>query len=123
MVIHILKICGGLIYKVLEIIFRQALLTGVFPSEWKKGNIVSVHEKGDMQKIKNYCPVSLLPICGKIFERLIFKEIFWFFISNNPILPKQSGFKPGDLCINQSLSITNEIYKSFADGSEVRGVF
>ena len=76
MVIHILKICGGLIYKVLEIIFRQALLTGVFPSEWKKVNIVSVHEKGDMQKIKNYCPVSLLPICGKIFERLIFKEIF-----------------------------------------------
>ena len=36
--IRILKICGDSIYEPLEIIFRQALLTGVFPSEWKKGN-------------------------------------------------------------------------------------
>ena len=36
----------------------------------------------------------------------------------------QSGFKPGDLCINQLLSITHEIYRnSFDDGLEVRGVF
>ena len=35
----------------------------------------------------------------------------------------QPGFKPGDSCINQLLSITHEIYKSFDDGLEVRGVF
>ena len=35
----------------------------------------------------------------------------------------QSGFKPGDSCINQLLSITHEIYKSFDDGLDVRGVF
>ena len=121
--IRMLKICGDSIYEPLEIIFRQALLTGVFPSEWKKGNIVPVHKKSDKQNIKNYRPVSLLPICGKIFERLIFNEMFKFFTSNNLISPNQSGFKPGDSCINQLLSITHEIYKSFDDGLEVRGVF
>ena len=35
----------------------------------------------------------------------------------------QSGFKPGDSCINQLLSITHNIYKSFDDDYEVRGVF
>ena len=35
----------------------------------------------------------------------------------------QSGFKPGDSCINQLLSTTHEIYKSFDDGLEVRSVF
>ena len=35
----------------------------------------------------------------------------------------QSSFKPGDSCINQLLSITHNIYKSFDDGYEVRGVF
>ena len=35
----------------------------------------------------------------------------------------QSGFKPGDSCINQLLSITHEIYKSFDDSLDVRGVF
>ena len=46
-----------------------------------------------------------------------------FFIENGLISPNQSGVKPGDSCINQLLAITHEIYKSFDDGFEVRGVF
>ena len=30
----------------------------------------------------------------------------------------QSGFKPGDSCINQLLAITHNIYKSLDDGLE-----
>ena len=67
-----LKICCDTICKPLELIFKQALTTGFFPSEWKKGNIVPGYKKGDKQNLKNYPPVSLLPICGKFFERLIF---------------------------------------------------
>ena len=96
---------------------------GSFPSEWKKGNVVPIHKKDDKQCLKNYRPISLLPICGKIFEKLIFNEMFKFFIENELISPNQSGFKPGDSCINQLLAITHEIYKSFDDGFEVRGVF
>ena len=55
----------------LELIFKQALTTGVFPSEWKKGNIVPCYKKDDKQNIKSYRPVFLLPICGKFFERPI----------------------------------------------------
>ena len=64
-----LKVCGPSIYKLLEIIFNQSLETGVFPSEWKKGNIVPIHKKGAKQTLKNYRPVPLLPIYGKILER------------------------------------------------------
>ena len=39
------------------------------------------------------------------------------------ISSNQSGFKLGDSCINQLLSITHEIYKSFDVGLEVRSVF
>ena len=49
--------------------------------------------------------------------------MFRFFLENKLITPHQSGFKPGDSCINQLLSITHEIYKSFDDGLEVRSVF
>ena len=57
------------------------------------------------------------------FERLIFNEMFSFFLANNLLAPNQSGFKPGDSCINQLLSITHEIYSSFDDGFEVTSVF
>ena len=70
--------------------------------------------------MKNYRPVSLLPICGKIFERLTFNELFNFLLENNLILPNQSVFKPGDSYINQLLSITHEFYNSFDGGYEVR---
>ena len=100
------------------------LYSSWFFSMWlKKTNIVPIHKKGDKQTLKNYRPVSLLPICGKTFERLIFNEMFRFFLDNKLISTNQSGFKPGDSCMNQLLSITHEIYKSFDDGLEVRSVF
>ena len=71
----------------------------------EKGNIVPIHKKGDKQVLKNYRPVSLLPVCGKVFERLIFNEIFSFLLENNLVSPNQSGFKPGDSCINQLLPL------------------
>ena len=78
--------------------------------------------KNDKQLLKNYRPISLLPICSKVLERLLYNSMFEFFIQNNLITPNQSGFKTGDSCINQLISIAHEIYKSFDDGYEVRGV-
>ena len=49
--------------------------------------------------------------------------MFGFFIENDLISQYQSGFKPGDSCINQLLSITHEIYQSFDEGFDVRSVF
>ena len=46
-----------------------------------------------------------------------------YFLDNNLITPKQSGFRPGDSCINQLLSITHDIFTSFDNWLEVRGVF
>ena len=48
--------------------------------------------------------------------------MFGFFLDKDLISANQSGFKPGDSCIIQLLSITDNIYKSFDDGDEVRGV-
>ena len=97
--------------------------SGSFLSEWKKGNVVSIHKKDDKQFLKTCCPKSLPPICGKIFGRLIFNEMFKIFIENKQFSPNQSRFKSGDSCINQLLIITHEMYKSFSDRFGVGGVF
>ena len=49
--------------------------------------------------------------------------MFEFFTKNYLISDNQSVFKPGDSCINILLPITHEIYKSFEDDLDVRGVF
>ena len=80
-------------------------------------------QKGDKQNIKNYRPVSLLPICGKTFERLIFNKMFIYFFAHKLISKNQFGFQPGDSCINQLLSITHKIFTSFYSGLKVGSVF
>ena len=85
--------------------------------------MVPGQKKGDKQILKNYRPILLLPVAGKVFKRLLFDKMFEFFIENNLISKSQSGFRPGDSCINQLLYITHEIYQSFDDTFEVRAVF
>ena len=75
-------------------------------------DVVPVHKRGDKQDVKNYRPVSLLPIFEKIFKRLIHNEMYSFFIENDLISSNQSGFKQGDFSINKLLLITHDIYQS-----------
>ena len=42
---------------------------------------------------------------------------------NNLLSSNQSGFRTGDSCINQLLSITHDIYHSFDEGFETRAIF
>ena len=70
----------------------------------KKSNVVPVHKKDYKQIVNNYRPVSLLPICSKVFEKFIFDAIFEFMTENN-LLSTQSGFKP-----NESHCTKNEVF-------------
>ena len=70
-------------------------------------------------------PISLLPIFVKIFERIIYKNLFDYFHQNKFLSEHQSGFRSGDSCVSQLIAITHELYKSF-DGTpslDTRGVF
>ena len=73
----------------------------------------------------NYRPLSLLPICGKIFDRLIFNPVFEFLEENKLLSPSQSGFRTNDSCENQLLSIAHRIYADFdqSPSLEVRANF
>ena len=111
-----IKICGDSIFKPLDRILKSCLENGKFPIERKKANAVPVHEK-KQTAIENYRPISLLPVCGKILERLIYNKMFEFFTENELISQNQSGFKPGDS------RISHDIYQSLDDGLERRAVF
>ena len=123
--IKMIKICSQSLILPLKIIFEHSLKKGKFPKIWKKANVVPVHKKEDKMLVKNYRPISLLPIFGKMFERVIYNSLFNYFQSSILFAPSQSGFHPGDLCIAQILSLINEIQIAFLENTtvDVRGVF
>ena len=102
--IRMIKLSRKSILKPLKRIFENFLRTRLFPNHWKKVSVVPIHKKDDKRLIENYRPISLLQICVKVFERLIFTE---------------------DSCVQQLISISHKIYNAFDcnPSLEVRDVF
>ena len=109
----------------LKLIFRGSIQEGVFRNCWKKANVAAIHKKESKNLLKNYRPISRLPIFDKISERIIFKELFNHFHQNQLFTKCQPGFLPGDSCISRLLSIVHKINSSFdCDPTiDVSGVF
>ena len=108
-----IKICDKSFLKPLILLFQNSAKLFYFPDIWKRSNIIPVHKKNDKQLVKNYRPISLLPIFGKIFEKIILNKIYQFLLEERPLNPNQFGFRQSDFCINQLLAITHEIFEAF----------
>ena len=96
-----IKLCENSIYKPLSITFNDCLKEGKFPFGWKKA-VVPVHQKRDC--LINYRPISVLPICRMNVWFMSFSPFLL-----NLISPNQSGFRPGDSCVNQIIAVTQYV--------------
>ena len=123
--IRMIKICDKSLLKPLTILFQNSTKSSCYPVIWKRSNIIPVHKKNDKQLVKNYRPISPLPIFGKIFEKIIFDRLYNFLLQEELLNPNQSGFRPSDSCVNQLIAITHEIFEAFDcnPSLEVRSVF
>ena len=123
--IRMIKICDKSLIKPLMLIFKKSIRFSYYPDIWKKSNVIPVHKRNDKRLVNNYRPISLLPVLGKIFEKIIFNKIYNYLSKENLLNRNQSGFRPSDSCINQLLAITHEIFEAFDcnPSLEVRSVF
>ena len=95
-----------------RILFANCVRRGLFPAIWKYANIVPVHKKNEKNLKEKYRTISLLPIFGRILEKLMYDSPYSHLVSHELLIPNQSGFRPGDSTINQLLQITHTIFKA-----------
>ena len=76
----LLKRIAPVITRPLTVIINQSLNTGIFPDKLKIAKVVPLYKKGDCYIIDNYRPISLLPSLSKIFEKIVFKQLYDYFI-------------------------------------------
>ena len=72
---YIIKISAITIIPTLVLLFIACLAIGSFPDALKIACIVPLYKEGDRTDSSNYRPISLLPLFGKLFEKVIKKEI------------------------------------------------
>ena len=89
------------------------------------GNSLIIGKKESKNLVENYRPICFFQIFGKIFERVIFKDLFNYFHENELFTKCQSGFLPGYSCIPELLSIAHDGNPSFDRDptQDVRGIF
>jgi hypothetical protein len=85
-----------------------------FPSEWKLTNVTPVFKNDSPGILKNYLPISLISIIGKVMERCVYKHIYNFLLENRIISSNQSGQKTTLTSFPSSSALPNSfvIYKS-----------
>ena len=69
------------------------LNTGIYPDELKIAKIKPIFKKGDNKDFTNYRPISLLPSISKIFERVIYNQLYSYFNDNKLFFTSQYGFR------------------------------
>ena len=57
-------------------------MTTSFPDELKILKIVVVHKAGDKEDPNNYRPIAVLPTIARVFEKLIYGELYNYFTKN-----------------------------------------
>ncbi len=69
------------------------LTTGIFPDKLKIAKVIPLHKKDEETLFTNYRPISLLPAISKIFEKVIFKQLYNFFLEKKLFYNAQYGFR------------------------------
>ena len=90
---NLLKSIKDEIGKPLTIIINQSLRTGIFPDALKIAKVKPLYKKGDNFCLNNYRPISLLPTISKIFERVMFTQLYSYLNANSLLSEQQYGFR------------------------------
>ena len=90
--------------------------TGEFPQKFKNADIIRVHKKNEKSDKTNYRLVSILPNLSKIYEKLIYDQLYDYF--DKILLPSQCVFRKGYSSQNCLLAMLENFKKSADDGNE-----
>ena len=121
--IKLVKKSAHLLSPILALLYNNCMDQGSFPSIFKVGKITPVYKKDNVECIENYRPVSILPIFGKIFEKIIYTRLIKFFMANGILHEDQFGFRKGHSTTHALHKSVDIITRSMAEGKHVLGIF
>ena len=92
--------------------FNESFKTGIFPDLLKLTHVTPIHKGNSRLAVTNYRPISVLPIISKVFEQIVHKRVYDFFISHNIICEHQFGFQKNKSTSLALLDIYSKLIKS-----------
>ena len=105
-------------------IFNAVIRCKFIPSQWKIAEIfVLLKPDKPPAEAASYRPISLLPVIGKLFERLYIKRLNEIVKDKNLIIDAQFGFRAQHSTVDQLHRVTKFIEDSLEKGEYCVAVF
>ena len=92
--------------------------SGIFPTEWKKGNCNTNTEEGDQKDKRNYRPVSCLATASKVMEKIICEQITRHMEINKLLPDSQHGIREK----RSTMTALSEIQQDWVENTERKHV-
>ena len=90
---RLLKFLAPALISPLRLIINQSLITGIYPDKLKTAKVIPMYKKGDKTKCDNYRPISLLCAISKLFEKVVYNQLYDYFTKNKLFHDNQYGFR------------------------------
>ena len=111
-----LKIAMPVLAPSLCSIFNMSISRGCFPGNWKIARVSPIYKDGSTEDRSNYRPISVLPVVSRLFEKIVFDQVYTYFTENEFFYSDQSGFRLFHSVLTCLLKCTNNWYLSFDKG-------
>ena len=91
---RLLRECFDPVSDSLAVIFNRSIETSIFPDEWKSARITPLYKKCvNRSDLSNYRPISIIPVVAKVFERIVYDQLYSYLAENKLLCCYQSGFR------------------------------
>ena len=98
-------------------VFNCSLRSAIFPDKWKIAKVTPLFKWGDREEVGTYRPVSLLPIPGKLLEKIIHNRITHFWDSKKFLSSEQGGFRKGYSIVSTIADLTDDLFNKINQGN------
>ena len=103
--------------------YNSVRLSGVFPDPWKIATVIPLPKTNDPKSPSELRPISLLPIVGKIMEKLIHKQLSTFLEDTNYLTNMQHGFRGLHSTTSATSNFLDDIMLNLDKGYHTTAVF
>ena len=91
-------------------LFNISLSQGIFPSKWKVATVIPLFKGGSRSEVGNYRPISLLPLPGKLLEKIVHVRISQFLENSNVLCDEQCGFRKERSTTLSIVNLTDSLF-------------
>ena len=121
--VKVLKAISDIISPILVILINRSFISGDFPQCLKIARITPIYKGGNHSDLGNYRPISILPVFAKIFEKLIYNQLYKYIEKLNILKKCQYGFQSKVSTTHAIINHLNYLYQKLEQNYFVLSIF